>query len=806
MLLADLLGRFAEVSEQADGGYSALCPAHQDSRPSLRIWRGEDGKARVHCRAGCTAEAVITAAGLAWSDLFDVTGPGSVVPATRPELVSVRHVAGLAAYVDRTRAALVDHAHALAYIRDRFGLDPETAADLQLGVDGGDQGEGFPHLSRIYRAHPRLTVPLCGWDGVARGLQGRDLGGACPARWVSLVNPKGHRWSPYGVMRGQGGYGTVLVCEGPGDALTAVGCGYDAIAVRGASLAGSAELVAEFAEGLRGSLVVLAGDQDTAGNGFTARLAEGLAEHDVTALVLEIPHQGDDLTDWRARDPEAFPALLHRAVKAARPARPADVVQVAERSAELANRTGADQVTRSEGTEAAAILADLVSTLGESDAMNAHALVAWCGGRIRYAPGLGYFVWDGRVWVRSDVRVRQEIHRMGAALVLAGQTQAARGFTMTTRIDSLMTELRSIPAVYVTPEEFDNRPHLLAFRNGTVDLRTGEMHPHSQEDMLTYALDIDYNPAATCRRWERFLSEVFPGDPDMPDYLRRAIGYGITGSTSEQIFMVLWGKGANGKSVFLDSLTAVFRSITRTTGFSTFEERKGGGIPNDIAALRGARLVMASEGEAGRAMSEAIIKRATGSDMIQARFLHQEFFEFKPAFLLLLATNHRPKFKSQDEGLWRRVRMVPFLRTFAPHERDYGLARTLAGEAEGIAAWAVRGAAEWYRAGLQDPQGIARASREYRETSDALAGFFPGVLERAPEDQRVNGSEAFTTYLEWCEAENLPAKERWTRRAFYDAMEERGITRQKTNKGIALVGIRLANQSPDAKGPGIFNH
>ncbi|MER5862221.1 phage/plasmid primase, P4 family [Kitasatospora sp. NPDC002040] len=737
-------------------------------------------------------------------DLFDVTGPGATVSSARPELVTVGHTAALAAYVDRTSAALAGPA--LDYLADRFGVDTETAADLRLGYDQGDQGEApdaFAHLSRGYRAHPRLTVPLVGFDGVARGLQGRDLSGQCPARWVSLMNPRGHRWAPYGVMHGQGGYGTVLLCEGPGDALTAVAVGYDAVAIRGASLAGSPELVAELAEGLRGSLVILAGDQDQAGQGFSARLAEGLAEHGVTALVLELPSSVGDLTDWRESDPAGFPAALHRAVKAARPAKNSTDAQVASRDAELAVRTGADTVSRDQGAEAAEILARLVGQLGESDAMNAHALVAWCGGRIRYAPGMGFHTWNGRIWVRSDVRVRQEIHRMGAALVLAGQTQPARGFTMTTRIDALMTELRSIPSVYVTPEEFDAHPDLLTFRNGTVDLRTGAIRPHDQRDLATFALDIDYNPEATCPRWERFLTEVFPGSPDMPAYLRRVIGYGITGHTSEQVFAILWGKGANGKSVFLDTLTAVFRAITKTTGFSTFEERKGGGIPNDLAALRGARLVMASEGEAGKPMSEAVIKRSTGSDVIQARFLHHEFFEFKPSFLLLLATNHRPKFRSQDEGLWRRVRMLPFLRFFAPAERDPDLLRKLRAEAEGIAAWAVRGAAEWYAEGLQDPPDVSSASQEYRATSDQLAGFFPGVLVR-DESAQMNGNEAFTAYLEWAEDENLPARERGTRRAFYDAMEERGAVRKSTKRGIALLGIRRADQSPDAKGVGIF--
>ncbi|WP_405793362.1 phage/plasmid primase, P4 family [Streptomyces sp. NBC_01506] len=811
MLLADLLSRFGDVDEHQDGGYAARCPAHNDSRPSLRIWRGEDLKARLTCRAGCETADVIRAAGLGWSDLFDVTGPGNTVSAERPELVPARLVAGLAAYVDRTSAALGNWSsewpeRARGYLADRFGLDVETATDLGIGVDPGDQGEGFPYLSRQYWAHPRVTVPLYGWDGVARGLQGRDLSGDCPARWLSLINPRGHRWTPYGVFRGAGGYGTVLVCEGPGDALTATGCGYDAVAIRGAALAGSPELVRELAEGLRDSLVILAGDNDTAGNGFTSRLATGLADHGVDALRLELPRAGWDLTDWREDDPEHFAAELHRAVKAARPVRDTADAEAEARSAELAERTGADAVTRDQGAEAAEILARLVGQLGESDAMNAHALTAFCGGRIRYAAGLGFYTWNGRVWGRSDTRVRQEIHRMGAALVLAGQTQAARGFTMTNRIDALLTELRSVPTVRVEALDFDNRPDLLAFRNGVVDLRTGQVRPHDMRDMLTYGLDIDYRPEAECPRWESFLAEIFPGMPEIPPYIQRLIGYGVTGHVTEQAFAVMWGKGANGKSVLVDTLTAVFRAISKTTPFATFEAKVSGGIPNDIAALRGARLVMASEGESGAPMSEAVLKRVTGKDMISARYLRREFFEFKPSFLLLLATNHKPKFKSQDEGLWRRVKLLPFLRYFAPHERDHSLDARLLGEAEGIAAWAVRGAVHWYADGLQDPQVITGASREYRETSDQLAGFFPGVLEPTDDDRVMNGTEAFNTYLEWCEAENLPARERWTRRTFYDAMEERGVSRRKTMRGIGLVGLRTAEESPDVAGPGIFGN
>lgn len=810
MQFAEILDRFQDVTEEGDGGYLALCPAHGDSRPSLRIWRGDDNKVRITCRAGCGTVVVINAVGLKWADLFNAEGEGATVPKEKPELVGIKHTAALAMYVDECRDRLTDETDswssiARQYLSDRFGMDVATAVDLGVGVDDTTVNPLFPYLSRSFKAFARLTVPLNDFKGNPRGLQGRDLTGDCPGRWLSLMNPEGHRWAPYGVFRGQGGYGVTLVTEGPGDGLTGVAVGYDVVMVRGAALVGNPDLLAELAEGMRGTQVIACGDNDPSGQEFNRRLAEGLKPFGIDVFALPIPDLGpkSDLTDWRGSAKAAFAADLHACIKAARPVKKTTEAMAEAVSEELNEATGADVVSRDQGHEAARILAGLLDRYGDSDAMNAHALVAWTDGRIRYAPGLGFFVWNGRTWEVSEVKVRQEIHRMGAALVLAGRVKEARGFTMTTRINDLMTELRSVPTVYVKASDFDNRPELLAFRNGVVELRTGRLRPHNKDDMLTYCVGIDYDADAQCPRWEQFLTEIFPGNAELVDYMRRLIGYGVTGYTDEQCFAVFWGKGANGKSVLTDTLSSVFGPITKTTPFATFEEKASGGIPNDIAALRGSRLVLASEGESGKPMSEAILKRASGKDMMSARFMRQEFFEFKPSFLIMLATNHKPKFRGQDDGLWRRVKMIPFKRFFAPHERDYDLDRKLMAEAQGIAAWAVRGAVEWFAGGLKDPAVISDATTEYKETSDTLAGFFPGVLVK-DDAARMDGSDAYTAYRDWCEAEGLPQKEVWSRRALYGALEERGIQRVRVAKGMALVGIRNADTAPKATGPGIF--
>ncbi|MCX4572312.1 phage/plasmid primase, P4 family [Streptomyces sp. NBC_01571] len=828
----EILARFQDVDDKPDGGYIARCPGHGDSRPSLRIWFGEDGRVRMTCRAGCETGDVIRAVRLPWSAMFNATGAARTVTSVKPETVGTAEVAALRVYLDAAANDLqrVDTEYsgiAADYAVRRFGMTQNLAASLGLGFDDGslaglrytdEEGRPRNYRSPGFRRFPRLIVPLVGFDGVARGLQGRDVSGDCPARWMSLSNPDGLRWAPYGVLLAEAQTDTYIVTEGPGDGLTVVAAGYNAVIIRGASLVNSPDLLAELAAGLKGKRVILAGDNDKAGNGFTQRLADGLAAHDVPTQALAIPHEGDDLTDWRARDVANFPAALADAVNAPAaepaPALPAglpdvDVEDVAP--------------TRDQVGRITDLYYDTLREYGASDVQAAYLLSTFAEGQIKYAPGLGFFTWSGRVWERSDSKVRNMVHFIGRALMAAakrktddkapdakedpgeGLRKAAKGFTTRRKIDDCLAELASIPSVHVSPTDFDSQPDILSFRNGTVDLRTGAMREHRKEDLLTYCLAVNYDPEAKCGRWESFLEEVFPDMPEMPSYFRRLVGYGATGHTSEQCFAVLWGQGANGKSVATDTLTSIFRDITETTPFSTFEEKSSGGIPNDIAALRGSRFVMASEGESGKPMSEAVLKRVTGKDEISARFLRQEFFTFKPTFLLMLATNFKPKFRGQDEGLWRRVKLIPFTRFFAPEERDHTLDRKLLAEAEGIAAWAVRGAMEWFRSGLQDPQHIIDATKDYRRTSDALAGFFPGVLEMAEDANELTAGQAYQAYTHWCEAEGLPARERWTRRTFLDAMAERKVQRRNTAKGVALVGVRIAADHADAPdGPGIF--
>lgn len=790
-----ILDKFQNVSEEPDGGYIASCSAHTDSRPSLRIWF-DSTKCRMTCRAGCDTRDVISAVGLRFPDLFNVSaGEIKAVSAEPSKLVGPGEIAALRMWLDSLETGM-EH---VTYLRSRFGMSSATAA--ALGVRGSVEGEGFAHTSTSFQRFPRIVVPLYDFNGVAKGAQGRDISGDCPNRWVSLTNPEGKHWQRYGFLAAED-TGTVVVTEGPSDSLSIVAAGYSALLIRGASLAASESLLAEIAEGLKGKRVFVAGDNDPAGERFDLTVARGLAQHDIDTYRLPVPDLGpkSDITDWRNSSPSTFPSQLFTAMKGAK-----KVI-----TAVIPNQTtGAVPPSLDEAQEASRIVSELAPRYGVSDVMRAHALVDFTGNRIRYSSSMGFFVWNGTVWEQSDSKVRALIHQLGANLntkaMEMGESpkdgfhyKAAAGCTATRSIDAIMTELKSVPGVHIKVADLDAKPDLISFSNGTVDLQTGKLRPHNPDDLITVHIAVDYDPDAQCPRFEQFLTEIFPDHPEMPAYMQRLIGYGVTGHTSEQCFAVLHGKGANGKSVLTDTTTNVFSAITTTTGFSTFEDRGSGGIPNDVAALKDARLVMASEGEAGRPMSEGVIKRVTGDHHITARFLRKEFFTFTPRFLILLATNHKPKFKGQDEGLWRRVKLIPFTRYFAPNERDYSLDKKLLAESAGIIAWAIRGSVEWYANGLQDPDVIVEATKEYRETSDALAGFLGDVVEiTGDESDRIVGKDLFNAYLDWASAENLPDREKWRRNTFFSAIEERGATKRRISSGMAFFGVKMVEHTAE---------
>src|SRR5262249_4964648 len=226
------------------------------------------------------------------------------------------------------------------------------------------------------------------------------------------------------------------------------------------------------------------------------------------------------------------------------------------------------------------------------------------------------------------------------------------------------------PEVVIAHRELDKDPWLLNVENGTLDLRTGTLQDHKREDFITKMVPISYNPEAQCPKWEAFLLDIMGDNEGMVAFLQRVIGYTLTGRTTEQCFFILYGSGGNGKSKVRAVMEALLGEHATTAAFSTFLESRHGTVRNDLAKLAGARLVVASESNAGGHLAESDVKTLTGGDRVTARFLYQEHFEFTPQFKLFLITNHKPEIKSQDHGMWRRIHLIPFMKTIAEEDED----------------------------------------------------------------------------------------------------------------------------------------
>lgn len=784
MRLSSYLESLENVEEQGDG-YLSVCPAHSDTHPSLRSAVSPEGHLMIKCRAGCSTGSVVEALGLSFSDLFDIEVDRPALTArSSAEPLSTGDRAQMMAYLRSCADRLQTEEGALAasYLLDRFGVDLELASALGLGYDPGGGVESFYLLGGVYQQVPRVVVPFRDAEGRPSGFQSRAL---LPhkVRWAGPTNPpEGGSWSKLAFFDSGSGTDFVVVTEGPGDALTAVAAGVDSVGIRGAALAeGTGEALSE---ALRGRRVVLAGDGDRAGGLMNETLGARLHDLGLLVHVLRLPEGVGDITDWAESCPEDFSDIFQAAVFSAPPWEP--------------------PVDPEETDE------DGYSLLPSTHVEVARMVVDNLDGRLVYILGIGFHLFEGGVWTEDRLgRVRISIHEIGdhyaeeLELLQAEHPEEVDRITdlrrfvrfvrSTVELDRIEKEVRGL--VLREAKDFDSHPHLLAVRNGVVDLRSGELRPHDPSLFLTQKVDVDYRPEASAPRWESFLEEVFPGSPGMADFIRRLVGYGITGETVEQCFAVLWGRGANGKSVFTETLLEVFEGISKATPFSTFEDRKGGsGIPNDIAALRGSRLVFASEGERGKPMAESVLKRVTGQDMISARFMRQEFFEFRPSFLLFMASNHKPNFLSADEGLWRRVKLVPWSRYFSVEERDpYLRQRLVSEESEGILAWAVRGAVEWKASGLGDPSEVVQATAAYRDSSDRLAPFFPHGPLRKDEDSSVLAKEVWEAYVAWCDEEMLPPKERWGRSTLYNGLEERGLEKVRRKDGVRFLGATLGS-------------
>jgi putative DNA primase/helicase len=402
--------------------------------------------------------------------------------------------------------------------------------------------------------------------------------------------------------------------------------------------------------------------------------------------------------------------------------------------------------------------------------------------------------WNGQQWKIDDTLMAQYAIRMLCHKVSlkADSTNLAARIASHKTISSVERIARADKKIATSANDWDADAWLLNTPGGTIDLRSGHMRPHAREDRITKITAA--TPKGDCPRWRTFLDDITGGDKELQSYLQRMVGYCLTGSTQEHALFFLYGTGANGKSVFVNTLSTILGDYAMTAPMDAFMDSHNERHPTELAILRGARLVTASETEQGRRWHESRIKAITGGDKISARFMRQDFFEYVPQFKLVIAGNHKPAIRNIDEAMKRRLHLIPFTLTIPPERRDKNLTEKLLKERDGILAWAVDGCIAWQFEGLNPPRRVVEATEEYFEAEDALGRWLEERCVRNPNATALT-AELFSDWKQWAEAagEFVGSQKR-----FADLLLTRGLEKWRNGMGLrGFLGVGLKETPKD---------
>lgn len=441
-----------------------------------------------------------------------------------------------------------------------------------------------------------------------------------------------------------------------------------------------------------------------------------------------------------------------------------------------------------------------MASADDTDHGNAIRLVAAGAARIRHEYATNrWFAWDGAVW-REDGAAVGELARQTALERLAevqsdpmrtgARSEAwAHGSLSAPRLKAAVELARSDPRIAVSAERFDADPDVLNTRNGVVNLRTGALTAHDPALLLGSIANASFDPSAECPLWEASLLRAMGGDAELVSYLQRAFGYAATGHTFEQVFFLFTGFGGTGKSTVLETLGEVLGTYAMAASASAFMHTGGprSGPEPELHRLIPARYVYSSEIEATGRLNEARLRSVTGSEKVPTRDLWEQVKERMPRFSLFLASNTEPRVVEHHDGTWRRIHLVRWDQPVgAARELDFK-SRLLA-EKDGILAWVVRGAVQWFRrGGLEPPTQVSDWVASYRHSEDTLGRF---LGERTVDDVacRVESTELYRAYSAWLSAEGLPPV---SQREFGSAMHANRSRVRGSNGRVMYTGLRL---------------
>lgn len=401
------------------------------------------------------------------------------------------------------------------------------------------------------------------------------------------------------------------------------------------------------------------------------------------------------------------------------------------------------------------------------DTGNAQRFVDEFGEDIRYHyKNKCWMIWDGKTWNKDD---KQQIKNLADKMIaeikkeyfdeLGEDDKKAEAIlknfkhlSSTSGKDAMLKEAMHIQSIATTNADYDADPYLLNCENGVVNLRTGELLPHDRKYMLSKntRVPVDFNGKP--KEWLKAIDGIFQSNEGVLSFVKKAIGYSLTGDTKEQCFFQCYGNGANGKSVFLNAIGSILGDYAINAQVQSIlakgNSSNGGNASPDIARMNGARFVRTNEPNEGSKFDEGLVKQLTGGDVVTARFLYGEEFQFKSEFKMWIACNYKIVVRGTDKGIWRRMRLIPFEAEFEGKNEDKSLESKIKAECPQILAWAIEGCLEWQKEGLEMPDEIRIATNEYRDEMDIVRSFAKDRIKAKPRN-KIKASLIYTAYKQW---------------------------------------------------------
>jgi putative DNA primase/helicase len=434
-----------------------------------------------------------------------------------------------------------------------------------------------------------------------------------------------------------------------------------------------------------------------------------------------------------------------------------------------------------------------------TDLGNAIRFVAGYAETMKYTVNLGWMAWDEKRFCRDETDIQKAytqelVKKLFEEAKLCDKPEIkekleawAKKSQGKSHIDAIPDLAKSNRKIMRKAEDFDRNSWLLNLANGTLNLETNGFKPHNREDLLTKLAPVSYEPTAQAPRWDWFLRRVVP-DPEVRAFLQRWVGYSLTGHIREHALAFLYGEGANGKSVFLTTISALLGDYATKAPPDFLTLVSGSKHPTETMSLFGARMAWCSEVDQKASWDETRIKDLASADTIKARYMRRDFVEWKPTHKLWIAGNHKPQVGGTDEGIWRRLKLIPFTVTIPENEKDHRLAEHLLGELPGVLNWAIEGCQQWIRYGLGEPRAVREATSEYRKDSDMIEGFLADECEVGVDFETRSG-DLYARFVAWALTNGERSKT--SQKALGHALKAKGFRDCKVSGARGWTGLRI---------------